>query len=40
MNYKSAEFTKIFINIYLISQITTSNILSEYCENYGANWAI
>lgn len=39
MNYKSAEFTKIFINIYLISQITTSNILSEYCENYGAKWA-
>ena len=29
MNYKSAEFTKIFINIYLISQITTRNILSN-----------
>jgi UDPglucose 6-dehydrogenase len=38
MNYKSAELTKIFINIYLISQVTTTNVLSEYAENNGANW--
>ena len=38
MNYKSAELTKIFINIYLISQVTTTNVLSEYTENNGANW--
>ncbi|QIZ20848.1 nucleotide sugar dehydrogenase [Candidatus Pelagibacter giovannonii] len=38
MNYKSAELTKIFINIFLITQVTTTNVLSEYCENEGADW--
>ncbi len=32
MSYESAELAKISINIYLISTVTTSNILSEICE--------
>lgn len=38
MNYESAELAKISINIYLISAITTSNILSEISEKVNANW--
>ena len=38
MNYESAELAKISINIFLISQITSSNILSEIAENVGAKW--
>ena len=38
MDYKSAELTKISINIYLISTVTSTNLLSEISENIGANW--
>lgn len=40
MNLRSAELTKISINILLILSITGSNILSEICEKIGANWKI
>ena len=40
MNYESAELAKISINIFLISQITSSNILSEIAENVGAKWKL
>ena len=32
VHYKSAELAKIAINLYLISSITFTNMLSEYCE--------
>ena len=38
MNYESSELAKISINIFLISTLTSTNILSEICENLGANW--
>ena len=38
MTYESAELCKISINMFLISNITTANILSEICEKIGANW--
>ena len=38
MNYESAELAKISINIFLISSVTSTNILSEISENIGANW--
>jgi len=38
MNYESAELAKISINMYLISTVTTTNILSEICEKAGGDW--
>jgi UDPglucose 6-dehydrogenase len=38
MNYESAELAKISINMYLISTVTTTNVISELCEKIGANW--
>ena len=38
MRYESAELTKIAINIFLASSITTTNVLSEICSVNGANW--
>ena len=38
MSYESAELTKIAINIFLASSITTTNVLSEICSTIGANW--
>ncbi len=38
MSYKSAELTKISINMYLASSITTTNTLAEICENISADW--
>ena len=38
MNYESAELAKISINIFLISTVTSTNILSEISEHIGANW--
>ena len=38
MSYESAEFTKISINMCLISSITIANKMSEICENIGADW--
>ena len=39
MNYESAEVSKISINLLLASTLTTSNILSNFCENNFANWS-
>ena len=39
MKYESAEFTKISINIFLASSVTTTNTLSELCEKIGADWS-
>ena len=38
MSYKSAELTKISINMYLASSITTTNTLAEICENISVDW--
>ena len=38
MNYESAELAKISINMYLISTVTTTNVISEICEKIDANW--
>ena len=38
MNYESAELAKISINMYLVSMVTVTNILSEICEKIDADW--
>jgi len=38
MNYESAELTKIAINIFLASSVTTTNVLAEMCSKFNANW--
>ena len=38
MNFESAELTKISINLFLASSITTTNALAEICEKIGAKW--
>lgn len=38
MRYESAELAKIAINMYLISSVTTTNMLSEICCQVGADW--
>lgn len=38
MRYESAEMAKIAINMMLISQVSTTNTLSELCEHVGADW--
>ncbi len=38
MSYESAEITKIAINIFLASSITTTNVLSEVCSKISADW--
>lgn len=38
MGYESAELAKIAINMFLVSSVTTTNILAELCENIGADW--
>lgn len=38
MNYKSAELSKISINLYLISSISFTNSLAELCEKIDADW--
>ncbi|MDR1032225.1 MAG: hypothetical protein LBL30_03855 [Holosporales bacterium] len=39
MNYESAEFAKISINMYLTATVTTTNMLASVCENIGASWS-
>ena len=39
MSYESAELTKISINMFLISSVTTTNVLAEICEKIGADWS-
>ena len=38
MNYESAELSKLSINMFLISSITTSNVLASLCEKIGCDW--
>jgi UDPglucose 6-dehydrogenase len=38
MRYESAELAKISINLYLVSSVTTSNMLAELCTQIGADW--
>jgi UDPglucose 6-dehydrogenase len=38
MNYRSAELSKISINLYLISSLSFTNSLAELCEKIDANW--
>tara|TARA_Y100000590_G_scaffold14377_1_gene17299 strand:- start:15497 stop:16765 length:1269 start_codon:yes stop_codon:yes gene_type:complete len=39
MKYESAELTKMSINAFLSSSITTTNTLSEICEKIDADWS-
>lgn len=38
MRYESAELAKISINFFLVSSISTTNMLAEVCERVGADW--
>lgn len=38
MRYESAEFTKIAINLFLISSVSTTNTIADICEKIGADW--
>ncbi len=39
MRYESAELAKISINMFLVSSVTTANVLAELCEEIGSDWA-
>jgi UDPglucose 6-dehydrogenase len=39
LNYESAELSKIAINTFLASSVSTANLLAEICEPLGADWA-
>lgn len=39
MRYESAELTKIAINLFLVSSVSTTNMIAELCERIGADWA-
>lgn len=39
MGYESAELAKIAINFFLVSSVSTTNLLAEVCETIGANWS-
>ncbi|MGE0391994.1 MAG: nucleotide sugar dehydrogenase [Vicinamibacterales bacterium] len=38
MRYESAELCKISINMFLVSSVSTTNMLAEVCESIGADW--
>ncbi|MCH9614512.1 MAG: UDP-glucose 6-dehydrogenase TuaD [Chlamydiia bacterium] len=38
MEYESAELSKIAINLFLVSSVTTTNTVAELCEKIGAKW--
>ena len=38
MRYESAELAKIAINMFLVSSVSTTNVLAEICERIGADW--
>jgi UDPglucose 6-dehydrogenase len=38
MRYESAELCKISINMFLVAQVSTTNMLAEICEGIGAEW--
>jgi len=39
MRYESAELAKISINLFLVSSVSTTNMIAEVCESIGADWA-
>jgi UDPglucose 6-dehydrogenase len=39
MRFESAELAKIAINFFLVSSVTTTNVLAEACESIGADWS-
>jgi UDPglucose 6-dehydrogenase len=39
MRYESAELAKIAINLFLVSTVSTTNVLAEICESIGADWS-
>jgi UDPglucose 6-dehydrogenase len=39
MRYESAELSKIAINMFLVSSVSTTNTLAELCEKIGADWS-
>lgn len=39
MRYESAELCKISINAFLVSSVSTTNMLAEICEAIGADWS-
>jgi UDPglucose 6-dehydrogenase len=39
MRYESAELAKISINFFLVSSVSTTNMLAEVCERVGADWS-
>tara|TARA_B100001123_G_scaffold156794_2_gene181521 strand:+ start:10823 stop:12127 length:1305 start_codon:yes stop_codon:yes gene_type:complete len=39
MRYESSELAKIAVNMFLVSSVTTTNMLAEVCEVVGAEWA-
>jgi len=39
MRFESAELCKIAINCFLVSSVTTTNMLAEICEGIGADWS-
>ena len=39
MRLESAELAKIAINFFLVSTVTTANVLAEVCEAIGADWS-
>ena len=39
MRYESAELAKISINFFLVSSVTTANVLAEVSETIGADWS-
>lgn len=39
MRYESAELTKVSINMFLVSTVSTTNTLAELCEKTGADWS-
>lgn len=38
MRYESAELCKIAVNTFLVSSVSTTNMLAELCERTGADW--
>jgi UDPglucose 6-dehydrogenase len=38
MGLESAELAKTAINLFLVSSVSTTNLLAELCENIGADW--
>lgn len=38
MLYESAELSKIAINLFLVSTVSTTNTIAELCEKIGARW--